>query len=132
MRIVVVMVCLMASQAWSEVQVTDAWVRLLPPGVSATSGYLRMTSDQDDALIAVSTEHAAMAEIHESSMQDGVMQMSQVSKLPIHAGETLVLEPGGLHLMLMGLKDNLKAGQAFPLVLEFEKAGRVEVAAKVR
>ncbi len=123
---------LVASQAMSEVVVSNAWVRLLPPGVSTTAGYMRVLSEEDDRLVGASSPEAAMVEIHESSMHDGVMQMSEVPRVPVPAGESVIFEPGGYHLMVMGLQRPLAAGRPFPLVLHFERAGRIETMAEVR
>ena len=64
-------------------------------------------------------------------MDGDVMRMREVGTIDVPAGGTVELQPGGLHLMLMGLKKPLVAGQAFPLTLRFEKAGAVEVQMKV-
>jgi copper(I)-binding protein len=70
---------------------------------------------------------AERVELHESTMDGGVMRMRPVESLVIEPGETRVLEPGGLHLMMMRLKEPLVAGKHFLLTLEFAEAGRVQV-----
>jgi copper(I)-binding protein len=83
---------------------------------------------EDDRLVAAASDVAAAVEIHEMAMKDGTMQMSPLMDgLPIPAGETVVLEPGGYHIMLIGLKQDLKAGETFKMTVTFEKAGEVEL-----
>jgi copper(I)-binding protein len=86
-------------------------------------------SDAEDVLKAASTPKAEAVELHQTTMTaDGVMQMRQIKDgLAIEAGKVLALKPGGAHLMLLGLKEGLAAGDTLPLTLEFAKAGAVEV-----
>ena len=78
-----------------------------------------------DLLKSARTPKAKAVELHETSMSaDGVMQMRKVEDpVPIEAGASLVLKPGGMHLMLLGLEDALKAGENLILTLDFDKAG---------
>jgi hypothetical protein len=69
---------------------------------------------------------AERVELHSMQMQGDVMRMRQVDAIELPAGATVELAPGGLHLMLMGLKSPLKAGERLPLVLRFEKAGELK------
>ena len=80
-----------------------------------------------DRLVAVTTPVAARAELHEHQMDGGVMKMRPVDGIDIAPGGTAVLKPGGYHVMLMGLKQPLKAGTHFPLTLTFAKAGKLEI-----
>jgi copper(I)-binding protein len=72
-----------------------------------------------------------VAELHTHIKDGEVMRMRQVEDIPVKAGETVVLQPGGLHVMFMGLHEGLKEGQTFPLTLTFEKAGPVETTVTV-
>jgi periplasmic copper chaperone A len=72
-----------------------------------------------------------VAEMHLSSMKDGVMSMRSLNSVEIGSGAPLSFEPNGRHVMLMGLKRPLKAGEEFPLVLTFANAGPVEVRVRV-
>jgi len=93
------------------------------------AGFLTLTNDgdTDDALIGVSSGFAARNEIHTHIRDNGRMMMRPVERIDIPAGATVRLEPGGLHLMLMGLKAPLRTGKGRPVVLTFEKAGDVTV-----
>lgn len=84
-----------------------------------------------DWLLAVETPVAARAEVHETVDQGGVMKMRPAGTVLIPAGGTVALEPGGLHVMLMGLREPLKKGETFPLTLTFLKNGQATVAAIV-
>ena len=80
-----------------------------------------------DRLLAASTPVATSARIHMHMMQDNVMKMRPLSAIEVSPGEPTVLQPGGLHIMLTGLKAPLVEGSLVTLTLEFEKAGAVEV-----
>jgi copper(I)-binding protein len=84
-----------------------------------------------DRLVAVTTEAAANAELHQSVEENGVARMLPVDSLEIPAGGSVELKPGGYHIMLMGLKAPLKKGDVLMLQLKFEHAGMVEVMADV-
>jgi periplasmic copper chaperone A len=82
----------------------------------------------DDVLVSISTPAATTAEVHETKMEGDVMKMRALEKpLAITAGSTIILEPGGLHVMLTGLKAPLKKGEVVALELMFEKAGVVKL-----
>jgi hypothetical protein len=97
----------------------------------ARSGVVYVTlinnGEQPDRLLSASTPVAARAAVHTHINQDGVMKMRPVGVLEVAPGEPTVFEPGGLHIMLMGLKAPLQEGTLFSLFLEFEAAGQVEV-----
>ena len=80
-----------------------------------------------DRLVAVSSEVAKSVELHEMKMDGDVMRMRQVDGIDLDAGKTVELKPGSYHVMFVGLKAPLKAGERFPLKLKFEKAGEVTV-----
>ena len=84
-----------------------------------------------DRLLSVSSPIAQSSELHEMSMQGDVMKMRETGPMEIRPGEKLIMQAGGYHIMLMGLKQQLKAGDKFPLTLVFEKAGKQEVSVTV-
>jgi hypothetical protein len=90
------------------------------------------TGQTDDTLVAATTDVSEAVELHTMSMTDGVMRMRQLEGgVPLPAGETVKLEPGGLHVMLIGLNDRLEKGETFAMTLTFENAGQLEVEATV-
>ena len=90
----------------------------------------RSSSPTADRLVAASTPVADKAELHTMSMSGMVMKMRPIAGVNIPAGQKVTLAPGGMHIMLIGLKKPLQAGQSFPLALTFAQAGTrtVEVA----
>ena len=80
-----------------------------------------------DRLLGISADVARSTELHEMKMENDVMRMRQVDGIDIGAGQTVELKPGGYHVMFVGLKAPLKAGERFPMKLKFEKAGEVTV-----
>ena len=112
---------------------TGAWARATPPGLTVGAAYVTLTGGtKGDRLVGVKTPRASMVQIHVTVDSNGVAGMREVDGIDLPAGRTVVLAPGGTHLMLMGLDGPLVAGQDLPLTLEFEHAGRIEVVAKVR
>ncbi len=89
--------------AQAELQISDAWIKHLPPTVPVRAGYMTIHNSGDSAqrIVGADSESFGSVEIHESLMQDGMMRMERREVLVIEAGATLRLEPGGLHLMLM-------------------------------
>ena len=97
-----------------------------------TGCYLVLTASEDDRLVSVMTPMAREAQIHEMAMEGDVMRMRELKDgLPLPAGETVRLQPGGNHLMLLDTRGPLEVGQTVPLALTFEKAAPVTVLATV-
>lgn len=114
------------AQPAAKVVVTQAWARATPGKSTIGAAYATVTAPAGDRLIGAATPVAGVAEIHQHTMENGVMKMRQVDAVPLPAGQAVALSPGGYHIMLMDLKAPLVAGQSFPLTLTFEKAGTVE------
>ena len=116
--------------------VTAPWARATPKGAPVAGGYLSITNNgsEPDRLIGGSLAAAAgRFEVHEMLMDNGVMRMRPITGgLEIKPGQTVELKPGGYHLMFMGLKAQLKAGDTVKGTLEFAKAGKVEISYPVR
>ena len=88
-------------------------------------------SDEDERLVGASASNFDAVELHESYEEEGVSKMRPVEAIEIPAGDTALLEPGGLHLMLFGAEEAVAAGEEFSLVLDFENAGEVELSVMV-
>ncbi|MBA8899415.1 copper chaperone PCu(A)C [Phyllobacterium sp. P30BS-XVII] len=113
---------------------TDAFTRATLPGAKVGGGYISITNEakEADRLLGGSSPAAARVEIHEMKMDGEVMKMRQLADgVEIPAGGTIELEPGGMHLMLLEIKQPLKQGETVPVTLEFQKAGKVQVNLKV-
>ncbi len=107
--------------------VSAAWARATAGQATNTAVYLTVSAAETDRLVAASTPVASEAMLHENRTVGGVMQMRMLPSIVVTAGEKIVLAPGGLHIMLTGVKAPLTAGGHFPMTLRFEKAGDVAV-----
>jgi len=113
-----------------DLQISTAWARATPKGAAIGGGYLKITNtgNSPDRLIGGASPVSDKFELHEMSMDNGVMKMRPVAGgIEIKPGETVELKPGGFHIMLVGLKLQLAQGQHFKATLMFEKAGKVDV-----
>ncbi|MCA6120589.1 copper chaperone PCu(A)C [Bradyrhizobium sp. WSM 1704] len=118
-----------------DLVITQAWTRATPNGAKIGGGYLTIENkgSAPDRLIGGSGDIAGRVEIHEMAMDNGVMKMRPLDKgLAIEPGKTVKLAPGGLHLMMLDLKNPLKQGDKVPVTLQFEKAGKVTVSLDVQ
>lgn len=105
-------------------------LRATAPGAKVGGGYVTITNtgNEADRLVGGSAAYTGKVEIHEMKMENDVMKMSSLNDgLEIPAGETVKLVPGGYHIMLMKLADQLKEGEMRKLTLTFEKAGTFEI-----
>lgn len=115
-----------------EIDIGHPYARPTREGQSVAGGYLKLTNKGvADRLVSARSLAADAAELHSMTMDGDVMKMRQVDAIELATGQTVELKPGGYHLMLMGLKAPLKAGDQIPLTLKFEKAGEVVVTLKV-
>lgn len=122
-----------AFAAPAAVKATDAWCRATPPAAPSAGCYVTLTTLAADRLVAVETPAARTAEIHTMSMDGGVMRMRKLAQgLELPAGKPVALKPGGEHLMLIGPKAQLAAGQQVRLTLRFAKAAPLTLTAPVR
>lgn len=111
-------------------KISAPWARATPKGASVGGGYMTITNTgtAPDRLIGGATEISSRFEIHEMSMDNGVMKMRQLGQgLEIKPGQKVELKPGGYHVMFMGVKQQLMQGESFKATLQFEKAGKVDV-----
>jgi len=106
--------------AHAEVTVAEPWVRATVPAQKATGAFMRVKSDTDARLVSAASPVAGVVEIHEMAMENNVMKMRAIPGLALPAGKTVELKPGGYHVMLMDLKQPLKAGETIALTLVFE------------
>ncbi len=111
--------------------VERAWARATTINVSAAYATLRNTGTAADRLIRVSSPLARRVEIHNVVDRNGIVGMVPVKVIVVSPGEPSVLRPGGLHIMLMGLKQKLVKGQTVPLTFTFRTAGAIDVDAVV-
>ncbi|MCS4280711.1 copper(I)-binding protein [Stenotrophomonas rhizophila] len=123
-----------AAAAPACVSLRDGWVRLPPGAMPMAAGYGQIRNDCREAVVVVAAGSKAFGDVslHETTLVDGVSRMRAVERLPIAAGATVALKPGGLHLMLMQPEVALKEGAQLPLRLSLEDGRKVDGTLQVR
>ena len=118
----------------SCVTVREGWVRLPPPGVTMAAGYGEIHNGCRTPVTVVAAGSKAFGDVslHETTLVDGVSRMRAVERLPIAAGATVELKPGGLHLMLMQPEVPLSEDKVLPLRLSLEDGRKVDGQLQVR
>jgi periplasmic copper chaperone A len=121
------------AQTSSPIEINHAWARATAASAANGAVYLTITNHgtADDRLTGASTAVASKAELHVTLNENGVMKMRPLADVPVKAGRSAQFKPDGMHIMLLGLKHPLKAGENFPLTLTFDKAGAIETMVKV-
>lgn len=117
---------LAVSTAWADdFKADNVWVRPTAPGQNVAGMYMDLTADADLTLVAGESPAAQTVELHTMRMDNGVMVMRQLPGIDLEKGKTVSLKPGGLHVMLIGLKAQVKPGDRVPLTLVARtKAGK--------
>lgn len=114
----------------ADVLVSQAWIRPAVKGQSGTGGFMRLISTQGATLVGFESP-VAKAELHEMAMDGDVMRMRPIQALTLPAGRPVDLKPGSYHLMLIGLKKPLNAGESVPLTLKLKTADGKAIQQKV-
>lgn len=115
-----------------DIDIGHPHARVTAAGQPTGGGYLSLDNKgRDDRLLSATAAVSASVELHSMSMEGDVMRMRQVNGIALPTGKKVELRPGGFHIMFVGLKAPLKAGDKFPMKLKFEKAGEVEVIVNV-
>ena len=114
--------------------VANAWSRSTPPVAKVGVVYFTLTNDtkKSDRLLKLSTAVAEKVEVHRTEVLDGIARMREVAVLHVEAGQAVEFRPGGMHVMLVGLRKPLVAGMTYELDLLFEVAGPRKVTVQVR
>ena len=110
-----------------SIEIKEAWARATPGGAQNGAAYVTLVSPTGDRLTGVSSPVAEKAELHQMTNDGGIMKMREVTAIELPPGTPVSLKPGGLHVILMGLKHPLQPGQSVPMTLQFEKSGTREV-----
>lgn len=110
-------------------RINHPWTRATPPGAKNGAAYFRINNsgEADELLAASGPELAQRVELHVHLHENGAMMMRQVPKVDVPAKGEVTFKPMGYHVMLIGLKKPLQAGEKWPLTLKFRKAGDVRV-----
>jgi len=114
-------------------EIETPWARATIGTARPGAAYVtfRNTGDQLEKLVDISTPAAAHPEVHEMTEEDGVMKMRPAGPLEIPPGEEVHLAPGGMHIMLMQLRQPLEEGESIPITFIFEEAGEITVSAPI-
>ena len=122
------------ASAASEVAVEDPYVRAVPPGQPVTAAFFTVVNRGSDprAIVAAETDAAERAELHEHMHDQGVMRMREVERVVVPARGRVAFEPGGYHVMLIGLKRSLKPGERVDLTLTLDDGSRIRLQPEVR
>lgn len=119
---------LCSAATWAQTTVKDAWIRGTVAQQRATGLFAQITSPTGGRLVAASSPLAGVVEIHEMAMADNVMKMRAVPDVDLPPGKTVELKPGGYHVMLLDLKQQLREGDSVPVTLVVEgKDGKKEI-----
>lgn len=114
-------------------EIDQPWARATPPAAKTGAVYMeiRNTGAEPDRLVEIRSPVADRAEVHQTESESGIVRMRHVPALEIKPDGSALLRPGDIHIMLNGLKGPLQAGTEFPLTLQFERAGPVEIDVRV-
>jgi copper(I)-binding protein len=131
-----VLLALANAASGQSIEVKDAWVRGTVSAQRATGAFMDISAKHSVRLLSVDSPVASSVEIHNMTMTNGVMKMFPVDGLDVPSGKTVKLAPGGYHVMMMGLKQQMKAGERVPLRLTFELPNKkrevLEISVEVR
>lgn len=120
--------------AQAEVVITDPYARAVPPGQLNSAAFMTVRNTGSDNLAITSAQSNAsnVVELHTHSNDNGVMRMRQIEKIDLPAGKTISLQPGGLHVMLIDLKQDLVAGSQVNLTLNFSDGSSQDLSVPVK
>ena len=125
--------CSLGSQG--SLTIEEAWGRPSPKSAANAAFYMVIGNSgrEDDSLSGASLDICGRTELHLSTIDDdGVMSMQQVAQIVVPAGESVALEPGGLHVMCIDRQVELSPGDRFPITLSFVNAGEIVIEAEIR
>lgn len=116
-----------------DLRIDHPFARATPPAAKVAGAFLTISNagTQPDRLVRAASPVAGIVELHEMRMDGNVMKMRAVPGIDIPAGAKVELKPGGYHVMLIELKGPLADGKEFPLTLEFEKSGKIDVKVRI-
>ena len=122
------------SIAADSITIINPQIRALPPGQKVTAMYMQLknTSATNHDLVKVEGNISNMIELHTHTNNNGVMQMGQVESIPVPANTTAEAKPGSYHVMIMGLKQDLKLGDKFDFNLIFKDGSSKSITAEVK
>ncbi|MCC6501434.1 MAG: copper chaperone PCu(A)C [Anaerolineales bacterium] len=133
--LVIIAVCVLLITACTPkegIEIRDGWVRMAAQGDNGAVYFTIVNYDADDELIGASVDFAEAVEMHESAMNNDVMEMRMVESVPLPTGEKVEFAPGGLHIMLVNLSRNLEVGETVNVTLHFKNHADVPLTLPVQ
>ncbi|MET3999626.1 copper chaperone PCu(A)C [Marinobacterium sp. MBR-109] len=129
LSILLTTLCLSISMACAaEISVEQPFARATPPGQPNSAAFMQLVNKgETTALVAAKSSVADVVELHTHTNDEGVMRMRRIEQIELPAGDTTVLQPGGLHVMLIGLKQPLQEGSQIDLSLEFADGSQQQI-----
>jgi hypothetical protein len=123
-----------AAGAADQIAISDAYIRLAPPGAMATSAYMmiRNAGPTEVRVVKAASTVSLTTELHTHLNEGGVMKMRQVKDIPVPAGGEAVLKPGGLHVMLIEMRLPLREGDRVPITLGLDDGSSKQIVVPVR
>ena len=117
----------------STIVLEQPWARATPRGAKTGAVYMTLTNKgaSADRLLSAATSLADKVQFHKETEENGVSHMREVQSVDLEPGARIIFKPGGMHMMIVGLKQPLREGQTFPLTLRFEKAGDMQVTVSI-
>lgn len=133
------LILLLGGQAYAQssgqnpIVLERPWARATPAGAKNGAAYVTLINNGKarDSLLSATTPVAEKVQFHSTSEEHGVSHMREMHAVEVAPGARVTFSPGGMHIMVVGLKQPLKEGQTFPLSLTFEKAGKVDVTVSI-
>ena len=124
----------LSASANGDIHIQDPWVQAAPPGVKVLAAYLEIKNNgkKQQVLTGVSSPAFGQIEIHRSVIHGNMAHMEHLKELAIPPNTSVVMQPGGLHLMLMNAKKPLNAGDQLPMTLIFGSGEKIAITATVR
>lgn len=118
--LIATLIALSVTSAFAQITIKDPWVRATVPQQKATGAFMQLAAQQDARLVEVRSPVAGAVEIHEMTMESNVMKMRAVTGIDLPAGKPVELKPGGYHVMLIDLTQQIKEGDIVPMTLMIE------------
>jgi len=116
-----------------NVEITSAFISAPPAGAKTAAAFLTLTSKTEDRLLRASSLRASKVELHNMTMEDGVMQMRPLDKgIDLPADQPVILSPEGMHVMFIGITEPFKPGERIPVTFEFKNAPTQTINISVR
>jgi copper(I)-binding protein len=118
-----------AQTSTNTITVEQAWARATPRGALTGAAYMTLINNgaSADRLLSATTAVADQIQFHKQTEDNGVSRMREVHNVELSPGGKIIFKPGDMHMMIVGIKQPLQEGQTFPLTLQFEKAGKIDV-----